>query len=80
MPDDYEKKSINRQWLCNLCINCFVIFLGNTFNKEGFEELISAAIKERQDKYIEKNSMIIETDPRIVSAFENSNFVSSKWI
>ena len=52
--------------------------LGNTFNQKEFEVLISSAVKERQDKYVMKHNMEIEADPRIIKAFENSNFVSSK--
>ena len=39
--------------------------------------MIYSAIKERQDKFVEKHNMEIETDPRIVQAFEKSNCLSS---
>ena len=48
LPEDYKKRSINRQWLWNLCINNYLRqYLGNTLNSEDFEEMISEAIKER---------------------------------
>ena len=78
MPDEYEKKNLNRQWLWNLCISLFIINVGNTLNQEDFETFIAEAVKERQDKYVQKYNMEIQTDPRIVEAFEMSNFVSSK--
>ena len=77
LPDDYEKKSISRQWLWNLCNKVSNYILGNTFSQKEFELFISTAVKERQDKFVRKHDMEIETDPRIVKAFENSNFVSS---
>ena len=49
-------------------------------NQNEFEDFISEAVKNRQEKYIQKHNMEIETDPRIIQAFENSNFVSSKYI
>ena len=52
--------------------------LGNTFNTEAFEEMISEAIRERQEKYIEKYWLIVDADLWIVEAFQNSSFVSSK--
>ena len=52
--------------------------LGNTFNTEVFEEMISEAIKERQEKYIEKHWLMIDADLRIVEAFQNSSFAFSK--
>ena len=75
--NDYEKKSLNRQWLCNLCIIQKLNCLGNTFNQNDFEIFIENAIKDRQNKFIQKHNMEIETDSRIVSAFEKSNFISS---
>ena len=78
LPDEYEKKNLNRQWLWNLCINLFIYNIGNSFNQEEFEEFIGEAVKERQDKYIQKYNMEIQTDPRIVEAFEMLNFISSK--
>ena len=52
--------------------------LGNTFNIEAFEEMISEAIKERQEKYIEKHWLMIDADLRIFEPFQNSLFISSK--
>ena len=80
LPDEYEKKSLNRQWLWNLCKIVSLMFKGNTLNQEEFENLISLAVKERQDKFVEKHNMEIETDPRIVKAFENSKSLTSRYI
>ena len=77
LPNDYEKKSLNRQWLCNLCIIQKLNCLGKTFNQNDFEIFVENAIKDRQNKFIQKHNMEIETDSRIVSAFEKSNFISS---
>ena len=74
LPEDYQKKPLNRQWLWNLCIQINLISIDNTFNSKEFQELIDKAIKEREHKYLEKYSMVIETDPRIVSAFQKSSF------
>ena len=52
--------------------------LGNTFNQNEFEVLISSVVKELQDKYVMKHNIEIEINPRIIKAFENSSFVSSK--
>ena len=79
LPDDCKMRSINQQRLWILCITKFINHsLGNTFNTEAFEEMISEAIKERQDKYIEKHWLMIDADPRIVEVFQNSSFVSRK--
>ena len=64
--------------MCNLCKIKKLSSIGNTFEQEEFETFISEAVKERQDKFIEKYNMELQTDPRIVKAFEMSNFVSSK--
>ena len=41
---------------------------------------MSLAVKERQDKFVKKHNMEIETDPRIVKAFENSKSLTSRYI
>ena len=77
LPEDYQqKKTLNRQWLWSLCIQMNLISIDNTFYSKEFQELINTTIKEREYKYLEKHSMVIETDPRIVSAFKKSSFIS----
>ena len=77
LPDEYEKKSLNRQWLWNLCKFFDLICKGNSLCQSEFEDFISNAVKERQDKFIEKHQYEIKTDPRIVKAFERSTCLSS---
>ena len=52
---------------------------GNTFNEEKFITLISCAIKEREEFIINKNSMVITADSRIVHALDSSSMLSSKF-
>ena len=65
MPDEAESKTINRQWLCNLCNFLYLLFIGNTFNEDDFETMIYDAIKNREQKIIDKNSMEINVESRI---------------
>ena len=54
-----------------------IVNLGNTFNEEKFREMISQAIKEREEFIISKNSMVITADSRIVNALNSSSMLSS---
>ena len=54
-----------------------IVNLGNTFNEEKFREMISQAIKEKEEFIIGKNSMVITADSRIVNALNSSSMLSS---
>ena len=79
IPDDYNKRSLNRPWLFNLCERFILIYyLGNTFDEEKFSKLIVDAIKSRQDYIVQNNSLEIALNNRIAQSLMNSSFVSSK--
>ena len=61
----------------SLYIILIIVNLGNTFNEEKFREMISQAIKEREEFIIGKNSMVITADSRIVNALNSSSMLSS---
>ena len=69
LPNDYQKKSISREWLGNLCKVLKWILIGNTLNESDFKEFIDNAIKQREKFILNKNSMEINVDSRIVKQY-----------
>ena len=55
----------------------FLTKLGNTFDEIKFRKMISNAIKEREQFILNKNSMMISTDSKIVEALASSSMLSS---
>ena len=53
------------------------MFVGNTLNEHDFKTIIDVAIKERESYILNKNSMIIDTNPRIANAINLSSMLSS---
>ena len=49
LPNDYQKKSISREWLGNLCKVLKWILIGNTLNESDFKEFINNAIKQSEN-------------------------------
>ena len=60
-------------------ISIYLLFIGNTFNEDDFDTMIYDAIKNREQKIIDKNSMEINVESRIANAINNSQFISSKF-
>ena len=52
------------------------MFVGNTLNEHDFKTIIDVAIKERESYIFNKNSMIIDTNPRIANAINSSSMLS----
>jgi len=71
LPDEKELHLLPRQWLAN------VIY---TKLGERFKEWVSHHVKERHEKYVVKRNMLIDMDPEIAAAFNQSTMVSSKYI
>ena len=80
LPDDFEERSINRQWLANLLEMFTNIFLGNTLNEDDFKEMISESIKNKEKFILEKHGMKISADTRIIKSFEKTSMLSSNKI
>ena len=77
LPNDYRKRSLNRDWLANLCIFISLLSIGNTLNEADFKLLIDSAIKEREQYILKNKSLEFQVDPRIVKAVEKSSMLSS---
>ena len=77
----YPKTTDKLRWIDSglqiFVSNFKLIIVGNSFNEEGFKEMITEAIKQREKVIISKNSMEISTDPRIVKALNSSSMLSS---
>ena len=77
----YPKTTDKLRWIGSglqiFVSNFKLIIVGNSFNEEGFKEMITEAIKQREKVIISKNSMEISTDPRIVKALNSSSMLSS---
>ena len=80
----YPKTTDKLRWIDSglqiFVSNFKLIIVGNSFNEEGFKEMITEAIKQREKAIISKNSMEISTDPRIVKALNSSSMFSSNML
>ena len=62
-------------WTCVHILK--TIAIGNTLNEEGFKQIITNAIKERENFILDKHSMEITVDSRIAQALNSSSMLSS---
>lgn len=69
LPDERDHKRMTRQWFIN------VIF---TVMKEPFRQWVLDQIKTRNSELGSKRNLMIEMDPEIAQAFQNSVNISSK--
>ena len=47
---------------------------------DEFREWVAGKIRERNDKLAEKHDLMIDMDPAIARAFQNSSMISSKYL
>ena len=69
LPDEKDLHRLPRQWLAN------VIY---TLVGEEFQNWVTECIRNRNDHIAEKQNLIVELDPVIAAAFNNSLNISSK--
>ena len=69
LPDEKDLHRLPRQWLAN------VIY---TLVGESFQTWVTQCIRSRNDHIAEKQNLIVELDPVIAAAFNNSLNISSK--
>ena len=69
LPDEKDLHRLPRQWLAN------VIY---TIVGEEFQHWVTECIRNRNDHIAEKQNLIVELDPVIAAAFNNSLNISSK--
>ena len=69
LPDEKDLHRLPRQWLAN------VIY---TLVGERFQNWVTECIRNRNDHIAEKQNLIVELDPVIAAAFNNSLNISSK--
>ena len=69
LPDEKDLHRLPRQWLAN------VIY---TIVGEEFQNWVTECIRNRNDHIAEKQNLIVELDPVIAAAFNNSLNISSK--
>ena len=70
LPDEKELHLLPRQWLAN------VIY---TRLGERFKAWVDGHVKERHEKYVQRHNCLIDMDPEIAAAFNQSTMVSSKY-
>ena len=70
LPDEKELHLLPRQWLAN------VIY---TRLGETFKAWVDHHVKERHEKYVQRHNVLIDMDPEIAAAFNQSSMVSSKY-
>ena len=70
LPDERELHLLPRQWLANVCY---------TVCGQSFKDWVTILINARHEKFKHKNNLMIEMDPEIAKALEDSNMVSSKY-
>ena len=80
LPENYKETTLkdNEVLMC-VCFSYFKQFIGNTFNEEKFKTLVSCAIKEREEFILNKNSIVMATNLRIINALNYSSKLSCKF-
>ena len=70
LPDEKELHLLPRQWIANVIYTR----LGSVF-----KDWVDHYVKERHEKYVQRHNCLIDMDPEIAAAFNQSSMVSSKY-
>ena len=70
LPEEKELHLLPRQWIANVIYTR----LGEQFKAWGDHH-----VKERHEKYVQRHNCLIDMDPEIAAAFNQSTMVSSKY-
>ena len=68
-PDEQEIRKLPKQWIVNVAYS----ILDDTFN-----DWVRSQIQERNERIAEEGNLLIEMDPEVAEAFQNSTAISSK--
>ena len=67
---------IEHGWLICVWFYCFICFIGNSIDTEGFQEYVSSKLGEREKRILEKQHFTIDIKSDIADVLSRSQMVS----